>query len=316
MVKKKKKDDVENYIKQMDYAKWKLKNKDSENLIFEKEKLNRKHFKTFMKSGRSINFIYFIMLTTFTINIYDSYNVSFCYTVTSYWKIFMVFLSILLLIMSLIKCIREINYLFKYRVDISKEKHEYSIPIKSVKKRIKYEKVEAIILLVLLIMGLAITIRANSMSKEDRPNTSLNLSLNELNDKIEGESEDELEIRKTIFAKDVYFSQTIYDTIDKTYYTDRKDKAYLEIEYFSSDYKWVLDRGVKSIYDKVSNYTIIKENNNKKELENWNAEKVFMGENKERIIVYKNSVLSIDGDLDYTKENIDKILKACKDSIE
>lgn len=316
MGKKKKKDDIENYIKQMDYAKWKLKSKDNENLIFEKEELNRKHFKTFMKSGLSINFVYFMMLTTFTINIYDSCNLSFCYTVTNYWRIFMVFLSILLLIMCFIKCIREINHLFKYRVDISTDKNEYSIPIKSVKKRIKYEKVESIILLVLLIIGLVITIKANSMSKEDMQNNNLNLSLNELNDKIEGESEDELEIRKTVFAKDVYFNQTIYDIVDKTYYTDRKDKAYLEIEYFSSDCKWVLDRGVKSIYDEISDYTIIKENNNKKELENWNAEKVFMGENKERIIVYKNSVLSVDGDIDYTKENIDKILKACKDSIE
>ena len=30
MGKKRKRDDIENYIKQMDYANWKLKNKDSE----------------------------------------------------------------------------------------------------------------------------------------------------------------------------------------------------------------------------------------------------------------------------------------------
>ena len=84
------------------------------------------------------------------------------------------------------------------------------------------------------------------------------------------------------------------------------------MEYFVSDYKWILDKGFKCLYEDESNYTDLKEVKDSEEFEYWDAEKMFVGEDKERILVYENSVLVVDGDLDYNKENIDKILKECK----
>lgn len=293
--------------------KWELKSEDSENLIFEKEKSKGKYFRTFMKNGLSINFIYFIMYPIFIMNIHEDYKVNFYYTVTSYWRIFMLFFSVLFLITFLIVCIGQIYYLFKYRVNIHDDKNEYIIPIKLVKRKMKCERVESITLLFLLLIGLITTIGANVLLKEDAPNVNLNLKLTELNDKIAGEIDNSLDRRKTIFAEDIYFKQTIYHTIDKKYYTDRIEKGYLDIEYFSSDYKWILDKGFDSFYNELRDYSLFKEDSNSAEFKNWGAKKLFVGENKKRIILYEDSVLTIDGEFDYTKENIDKILKACSE---
>lgn len=290
--------------------KWELKSEDSENLIFEKEKSNGKYFKTFMKNGLSINFISVIMTPVFIMNIHEDYKVNFYYTVTSYWRIFMLFFSVLFLIMFLVMCIGEINWLFKYRVNICGDKNKYIIPIKSLERRMKSARIELITLLSLLLIGLITTIGANVLLEEDAPNVNLNLKLTELNDKIEGEIDNSLDRRKTIFAEDIYFEQTVYHTIDKKYYTDRIEKGYLDIEYFSSDYKWALNKGFDSIYNELNNYSLFKEDSNSVEFKNWGAKKLFVGENKERIILYEDSVLTIDGEFDYTKENIDKILKA------
>ena len=171
----------------------------------------------------------------------------------------------------------------------------------------------SITLLSLFIIGLSITICANVLSKDKVPNVNLNLNLTELNDKIEGEIDNSLDVRKTIFAEDIYLKQIVYHSIDKKYYTDRLVKGRLDIEYFFSDNKWVLNKSFKSIYNDLNDYSLYKEDNNSTELKNWGAKKLFIGENKERIILYEDRVLAIDGDFDYTKENIDKILKACSE---
>lgn len=305
----KKRDDVENYIKQMEQCGWKLSSKDDDNLTFEKENSKRKHFKTFMKSGLLINFTTFMLILIYIMNLHDYYNRSFCYTVTNYWKIFMVYFAIIFIVMSIIIFIGKINYLFKYRVNICGEKDEYSITISSFKRRIKNERREAIILIVLLLIGLIVTIGMQSALEKNVSGT--NLKITELNNKVEGKIDKGLEIRKTIFAKDILIYQTVYDELKNTYYTDRKEKAYLEVEYFSSDHKWILNKGFKSLYYEMNNYTDFKENNNSEELRNWGAKKLFVGDYDERIVLYEDSVLTVYGDVEYTKENIEKILKAC-----
>ncbi|MCC3863422.1 hypothetical protein K0040_03735 [Terrisporobacter petrolearius] len=193
------------------------------------------------------------------------------------------------------------------------DKSEYIIPINLVKRKMKYEKVGSITLLSLFIIGLTITIGANVLLKDKVPNVNINLKLTELNDKIEGEIDNSLDVRKTIFAEDIYFKQIVYHTIDKKYYTDRLIKGRLDIEYFFSDNKWILNKSFESIYNDLSDYSLYKEDNNSKELKNWGAKKLFIGEYKERIILYEDKVLVIDGDFDYTKKNIDKILKTCSE---
>lgn len=311
----KKRDDIKDYIELMEQYDWKLKSKDDENLIFEKEDSKRNYFKTFMKSGLSVNLSTFILIPVWGINLYKYYKLDFHYTISDYWQIFMLYLSIIFIAMTLISLIGRINYLFKNRVDICGEKSEYSISIESVKRKIKNERRDAIILLFLLLIGLIATMVMKSMSKEDIPNANLNLKLTELNDKLEGKIDNELEIRKTIFAEDVYFHQTVYDELKASYYTDRKEYGYLKVDYFSSDYKWVLDKGFESLYNEMNNYADLKANNNGEELKNWGAKKLFVGDNNERIVLYEDSVLSIYGDFDYTKENIDKILKSCRELI-
>ena len=139
------------------------------------------------------------------------------------------------------------------------------------------------------------------------------MKLTELNNKIEGEIDDSIDVRKTIFAEDIYFKQIVYHPIEKKYYTDRLVKGRFEIEYFFSDNKWVLNKSFESIYNDLSDYSLYKEDNNSVELKNWGAKKLFIGENKERIVLYEDKVLAIDGDFEYTKENIDKILKTCSE---
>ncbi|MCC3866657.1 hypothetical protein [Terrisporobacter mayombei] len=313
MIRGKKRNPIERYIKQKKDYGWQLKSENSENIIFEKEEPNGKYFQTFMKNELSFSSIFVIMYLIFIKSINLNYNVDFYYTVTSYWKIFMLCFANLFIIIFLIICIGEINYLFKHRVSIQGDKSEYIIPIKLVKRKMKCEKVVSITLLSLFIIGLSITIGANVLSKDKVPNVNLNLNLTELNDKIEGEIDNSLDVRKTIFAEDIYLKQIVYHPIDKKYYTDRLVKGRLDIEYFFSDNKWVLNKSFDSIYNELNEYSLYKEDNNSQELKNWGAKKLFIGENKERIILYEDRVLAIDGDFDYTKENIDKILKACNE---
>lgn len=312
MARKKKSNVVENYIEQMENNKWELKSNDNINLIFEKNIPNGKHFKTFMKSGLSPNFMNFMIVIIFSMNIYDALILNFCYTITSYWRTSLVITYLVFLVLFIIMSIREMIYLFKYRVKICDEKRKYIIPIEAIKRREKGLKVEAIVALIVLILGFSIMMAGRVTSKNDTSNVSFNLSLTELNDTIEGSVDNDLEVRETRFAKDICLNQSIYDKIENTYYTDRKDKGYLYVEYFVSDYKWILDRGFKCLYEDESNYTDLKEVKDSEEFEYWDAEKMFVGEDKERILVYENSVLVVDGDLDYNKENIDKILKECK----
>ncbi|WP_018590707.1 hypothetical protein [Terrisporobacter glycolicus] len=313
MIRNKKINPIERYIKQKKNYGWEVKSEDSEYLIFEKEEPNGKYFQTFMKDELSFSSIFVIIYLLFIQNIHYYYKVDFYYTVTSYWKIFMLCFTNLFIIIFLIICTVEIYYLFKHRVSMQGGKSEYIIPIKLVKRKMKYEKVGSITLLFLFIIGVTTTICANVLSKDKEPNVNLNLKLTELNDKIEGEIDNSLDIRKTIFAEDIYLKQIVYHTIDKKYYTDRLVKGRLDIEYFFSDNQWVLNKGFESIYNDLSDYSLYKEDNNSQELKNWGAKKLFIGENKERIILYEDRVLAIDGDFDYTKENIDKILKACSE---
>lgn len=313
MIRNKKINPIERYIKQKKNYGWEVKSEDSEYLIFEKEEPNGKYFQTFMKDELSFSSIFVIIYLLFIQNIHYYYKVDFYYTVTSYWKIFMLCFTNLFIIIFLIICTVEIYYLFKHRVSMQGGKSEYIIPIKLVKRKMKYEKVGSITLLFLFIIGVTTTIGANVLSKDKEPNVNLNLKLTELNDKIEGEIDNSLDIRKTIFAEDIYLKQIVYHTIDKKYYTDRLVKGRLDIEYFFSDNQWVLNKGFESIYNDLSDYSLYKEDNNSQELKNWGAKKLFIGENKERIILYEDRVLAIDGDFDYTKENIDKILKDCSE---
>lgn len=313
MIRNKKINPIERYIKQKKNYGWEVKSEDSEYLIFEKEEPNGKYFQTFMKDELSFSSIFVIIYLLFIQNIHYYYKVDFYYTVTSYWKIFMLCFTNLFIIIFLIICTVEIYYLFKHRVSMQGGKSEYIIPIKLVKRKMKYEKVGSITLLFLFIIGVTTTIGANVLSKDKEPNVNLNLKLTELNDKIEGEIYNSLDIRKTIFAEDIYLKQIVYHTIDKKYYTDRLVKGRLDIEYFFSDNQWVLNKGFESIYNDLSDYSLYKEDNNSQELKNWGAKKLFIGENKERIILYEDRVLAIDGDFDYTKENIDKILKDCSE---
>lgn len=313
MIRNKSKNPIESYIKQMNDYGWEVKSEDSEYLVFEKEEPNGKCFQTFMKNGLAINFMSVLMTPIFIINIHEYYKVNFYYTVTSYWRIFMLFFSVVFLLMFLLICIGEINYLFRYRVNVCDDKNEYVISIKSIERRMKSTKIELIILLSLFFIGLITTIGANTLLKEDTKNVNLNLKLTELNDKIEGEIDNSLDISKTIFAQHIFLKQTVYSSVDKKYYTDRLEKGYLDIEYFFSDNKWVLNKGFDSIYNELNDYSLYKEDNNSQELKNWGAKKLFIGENKERIILYEDRVLAIDGDFDYTKENIDKILKDCSE---
>lgn len=313
MIRNKSKNPIERYIKQKKNYGWELKSEDSEYLIFEKEEPNGKYFQTFMKDELSFSSIFVIIYLLFIQNIHYYYKVDFYYTVTSYWKIFMLCFTNLFIIIFLIICTVEIYYLFKHRVSMQGGKSEYIIPIKLVKRKMKYEKVGSITLLFLFIIGVTTTIGANVLSKDKEPNVNINLKLTELNDKIEGEIDNSLDIRKTIFAEDIYLKQIVYHTIDKKYYTDRLVKGRLDIEYFFSDNQWVLNKGFESIYNDLSDYSLYKEDNNSQELKNWGAKKLFIGENKERIILYEDRVLTTDGDFDYTKENIDKILKACSE---
>lgn len=313
MIRNKKINPIERYVKQKENYGWEVKSEDSEYLVFEKEEPNGKYFQTFMKDELSFRSIFVIIYLLFIQNIHYYYKVGFYYTVTSYWKIFMLCFTNLFIIIFLIICIGEIYYLFKHRVSMQGGKSEYTIPIKLVKRKMKYEKVGSITILSLFIIGLSITIGANVLSKDKEPNVNINLKLTELNDKIEGEIDNSLDIRKTIFAEDIYLKQIVYHTIDKKYYTDRLVKGRLGIEYFFSDNKWVLNKGFESIYNDLNDYSLYKEDNNSQELKNWGAKKLFIGENKERIILYEDKVLAIDGDFDYTKENINKILKACSE---
>lgn len=313
MIRNKKRNPIERYIKQKKNYGWELKSEDSENLIFEKKEPNGKYFQTFMRDELSFSSIFVIIYLFFIKSIHFDYNVDFYYTVTSYWKIFMLCFANLFIIIFLIICTVEIYYLFKHRVSIQGVKSEYIIPIKLVKRKMKCEKVGSITILSLFLIGLSITISANVLSKDKVPNVNLNLKLTELNDKIEGEIDNSSDVRKTIFAEDIYFKQIVYHSIDKKYYTDRLVKGRLDIEYFFSDNKWVLNKSFESIYNELNDYSLYKEDNNSQELKNWGAKKLFIGENKERIILYEDRVLAIDGDFDYTKENINKILKACSE---
>ena len=313
MIRNKSKNPIERYINRKKNYGWEVKSEDSEYLIFEKEEPNGKYFQTFMKDELSFSSIFVIIYLLFIQNNHYDYKVDFNYTVTSYWKIFMLCFANLFIIIFLIICIGEIYYLFKHRVSMQGVKSEYIIPINLVKRKMKYEKVGSITILSLFIIGLSITIGANVLLKDKEPNVNINLKLTELNNKIEGEIDDSIDVRKTIFAEDIYFKQIVYHPIEKKYYTDRLVKGRFEIEYFFSDNKWVLNKSFESIYNDLSDYSLYKEDNNSAELKNWGAKKLFIGENKERIVLYEDKVLAIDGDFGYTKENIDKILKTCSE---
>ncbi len=309
MIRNKSRNPIERYINRKKNYGWEVKSEDSEYLIFEKEEPNGKYFQTFMKDELSSSSIFVIIYVFFIQNIHYDYKVDFYYTVTSYWKIFMLCFANLFIIIFLIICIGEINYLFKHRVSMQGGKSEYIIPIKLVKRKMKYEKVGSITLSLLFIIGVSTTIGANVLLKDKEPNVNINLKLTELNNKIKGEIDDSIDVRKTIFAEDIYLKQIVYHPIEKKYYTDRLVKGRFEIEYFFSDNKWVLNKSFESIYNDLSDYSLYKEDNNSAELKNWGAKKLFIGENKERIVLYEDKVLAIDGDFGYTKENIDKILK-------
>ncbi|SFJ21251.1 hypothetical protein SAMN02910355_1575 [Terrisporobacter glycolicus] len=313
MIRNKSKNPIERYINRKKNHGWEVKSEDSEYLIFEKEEPNGKYFQTFMKDELSFSSIFVIIYVFFNQNIHYEYNVDFYYTVTSYWKIFMLCFTNLFIIIFLIICIGEIYYLFKHRVSMQGVKSEYIIPINLVKRKMRYEKVGLITLSLLFIIGVSTTIGANALLKDKEPNVNINLKLTELNNKIKGEIDDSIDVRKTIFAEDIYLKQIVYHPIEKKYYTDRLVKGRFEIEYFFSDNKWILNKSFESIYNDLSDYSLYKEDNNSVELKNWGAKKLFIGENKERIVLYEDKVLAIDGDFGYTKENIDKILKTCSE---
>ena len=141
MIRNKSKNPIEIYIKRKKNYGWELKSEDSENLIFEKEEPNGKYFQTFMKNELSFSSIFVIMYLLFIKSINLNYNVDFYYTVTSYWKIFMLCFANLFIIIFLLICTVEIYYLFKHRINIQGVKSEYIIPIKLVKRKIKCERV-------------------------------------------------------------------------------------------------------------------------------------------------------------------------------
>lgn len=293
------KNSVERYIRKMEKFDWELKSKDNENLVFEKCKPESKIDRKFIMYDLYRTLTLFILIPIFCFQAYKLYSDFFIDTVSSNIMIITFIMLIIAIICLLFEITENINSYIKFKIDNSSEKSIYTIPIKRIKLKDGIANIE-ILSMIVIIFIFGITTGFNYYGNKTIPNNQIPIKLTDLNKEIKGKSEGNTTVSSSFLCKNI----TIDESVDK--------QSYINIEIFTSDYNFVLEEGFKSIYKQKNFLYNVEEINHGEEFEYWNAKKLYIGNFTERILVYDDMIIDVYGDIDFTKENIDKILKMCE----
>lgn len=295
------KNSVERYIRKMKKFDWELKSKDNENLVFEKCRSESKIDRKFIMYDLYRTLTLFILIPLFCFQVYNLYTNFFIDTMSSKVMLITFIILIVGIICLLFEITENINSYIKFKIDNSGEKSIYKIPIKRIKLKDVIANIEILSMIIIILMFGVVSLGLNYYDNKTITNNQIPIKLEDLNNDIEGKVKNSINVSSTFLGKSI----SIDESVDSEFY--------MNIEIFTSDYNWVLEGGFKSIYKQRSDFYNLEEFNNGEEFAYWKAKKLYITDFKERILVYDDMIIDLYGDIDFTKENIEKILKICEE---
>lgn len=307
------KNSVERYVTKMKKFNWELKCKNNENLIFEKCKSESKTGRKFAKDDLFRIITLFFLIPLFCFQAYKLYANFFIDTVCSKVMLTTFILLIIAIICLFIEIIENIYSYTKFKIDNSGEKSIYTIPIKRIKLKAHIATIEILSMITIVLVLSVITTGFNDYGYKTISNTDIPIKLTDLNKEVKGKSENSLTVSSSFLGKNISIEECIYNEKEENGAVTTDTQAYMNIEIFTSDYNWVLEKGFKSIYKQRSYFYNLEEFNHGEELKYWKAKKLYITDFTERILVYDNMIIDVCADIDFTKENIEIILKMCEE---
>lgn len=157
----------------------------------------------------------------------------------------------------------------------------------------------------------------------DGPTTAsknmLPLALEDFDVDIQDSRETSRQISSSYFAKYADYYDYTYKEVSNAVYDEEIGSEYEEVtdenatmlsySIFESKYEQIINKAKNSILNQYNEYEVnYKKVSTKEELKNWGAKEVYTGDFLyKRVVIYDDRIITINGDIDYNKENINII---------